>query len=64
MEHWLNSIHSEVNKDFVSNPYTSLNEEIIIRLRILKNNNIEQIIFKNLNRWNKYKQNNAKRKRD
>lgn len=48
MNDFLLSLHSEVNSDFISNPYPSLNEEITIRLRVLKNNDIEKIIFRTI----------------
>ncbi len=48
MEDWLYSLHSEVNNEFVSNPYPSLNEEVTIKLRVLKNKKIEKVVLRTL----------------
>ncbi|HOJ64325.1 MAG TPA: glycoside hydrolase family 13 protein [Spirochaetota bacterium] len=48
MKEFLLSLHSELNKDFVSNPYPLINEEIEIKLRVLKNNEIEKVILRTI----------------
>jgi len=44
----LNSIHSEVNEYFVSNPYPKINEQIKITVRILKNVEIKKVFLRTL----------------
>ncbi len=46
--HWLDSVHSEVNEQFVSNPYPSLNETLTIRLRFLKNDEVKQVLLRSV----------------
>lgn len=43
---WKDSITSEVNDLFVSNPYPTLNETISIKIRLLKNNEVENVYLK------------------
>ncbi len=45
---WRDSIHSEVNKYFVSNPYPGFDEEVSISLRVLKNEEINKIFLRRL----------------
>lgn len=43
---WFDSIHSEVNEIFVSNPYPKINEKIKIRICFLNNQNLQKIILR------------------
>ncbi|OHD18791.1 MAG: hypothetical protein A2086_03195 [Spirochaetes bacterium GWD1_27_9] len=45
---WFSSIHSAVNKYFVSNPYPTFFEEVKVSLRISKNNPIKRIFLRRL----------------
>lgn len=46
MKDYLKSIYTDGSKDFVSNPLPKKGEEITIRLRVLKNNEIKAILFR------------------
>lgn len=46
MKEYLESIYTDGSKDFVSNPLPKKGEEITIRLRTLKNNQIKAILFR------------------
>lgn len=41
--HWQESIHSEVNQDFISNPYPTFEETISISLRMLSNTAVQGV---------------------
>lgn len=45
---WIDSIHTEVNDQFVSNPYPTLNEVVTISLRVLKNAEIINIYIRTI----------------
>ena len=42
----VDSIHSEVNQYFVSNPYPKFNEQIKISVRLLKNSDVKRVLFR------------------
>lgn len=43
---WKNSLHSEVNEIYVSNPYPKRGETVEIRFSMLKNNEVKDIFFR------------------
>ena len=45
---WGQSIFSEVNDEFVSNPYPAMGETIAVRLRVLKQAPVEQVLLRDI----------------
>ncbi len=46
MDNFIYYLHSEVNEDYVSNPYPKINEQIVIRLRAKNTDDIKKVLLR------------------
>lgn len=43
---WKKSIHSEVNSNFVSNPFPKFDEKVVVKVCFLKDENVEKVVLR------------------